>query len=64
ELVPYDAAPQPWQIRDSNGIMLRCAVESSGGVVRSSGQVGDDYQRTVAAVRQALTDSQIIIFSG
>lgn len=64
ELVPYDAAPQPWQIRDSNGIMLRCAVESSGGVVRTSGQVGDDYPRTVDAVRQALADSQIIIFSG
>ncbi len=65
ELMPYDAAEiAPWQIRESNGIMLQAAVQSSGGQVVYRDQVGDNYRDTVAAVRRAMEMSDVIIFSG
>ncbi len=65
ELMPYHAGEiAPWQIRESNGIMLHAAVHFSGGQVVYRDQVGDDFQETVAAVRRALEMSDVIIFSG
>ena len=64
ELVPYDQPLEPWQIRDSNGIMLQTAVKESGGVVNLTASVGDNYEDTVAAVRKASESANLIIFSG
>lgn len=64
ELVPYHAPAKPWQIRDSNGIMLRAAIEKSGGEVAFSTQVGDQLAETLEAVRRAAEQADIILFSG
>jgi len=64
ELVPYNAAVKPWQIRDSNGIMLRSAVRKSGGETKLNAHVDDSYEKTVAAMEQAKEQSDIILFSG
>jgi molybdopterin molybdotransferase len=64
ELVPYDVPAQPWQIRDSNGIMLRSAIRKSGAKLNFNAHVGDQYEATVSAVRQAIGQANIILFSG
>ena len=64
ELVPYDGKPEPWQIRDSNGIMLQETVQAGGGTVSSLVRVGDEYEATVTAAREAAEQSDIVIFSG
>jgi molybdopterin molybdotransferase len=64
ELAPYDAPAEPWQVRDSNGIMLQTAIEESGGAVQFRSHVEDDYKDTVHAVRRAMAGSQLILFSG
>jgi len=64
ELVPYNAAVKPWQIRDSNGIMLLSAVQKSGGKTTLNAHVDDSYEKTVAAVDRAKDQSDIILFSG
>jgi molybdopterin molybdotransferase len=64
ELAPYDAHLQLWQIRDSNGIMLRSAIRKSGAEVKFNTRVGDQFEATVSAVRQATEQADIILFSG
>lgn len=64
ELVPYTAAAKPWQIRDSNGIMLRSAVRKSGGETKLNAHVEDSYEKTVGAVEQANKQTDVILFSG
>lgn len=64
ELVPYNAAIKPWQIRDSNGIMLHSAVRKSGGETKLNAHVEDSYEKTLSAVQQAKDQSDIILFSG
>ncbi len=64
ELVPYDAQPKPWQIRDSNGIMLTEAVLAGNGAIATLQRVGDDYEDTVRAAQTAAEQADIVIFSG
>ncbi|NIV72554.1 MAG: hypothetical protein GWN16_11185 [Calditrichae bacterium] len=64
ELVRFYEPAKPWQIRDSNGLMLSASVQQSKGNILLSVQVGDDYEKTVSAINTALGDSQIILFSG
>ncbi len=64
ELVQYDKPAAPWQIRDSNGIMLQTAIAESGGSVQLTASVGDNYKDTVKAVKQAAASSILILFSG
>lgn len=64
ELVPYHAPAESWQIRDSNGVMLRSAIEKSGGEVTFSARVGDRLDETLEAVRRAAQQADIILFSG
>ncbi len=64
ELVHYYSTPKPWQIRDSNGLMLTSAVRNSGGEVLLSAHVGDHFDETVQTLRNAVENSRIIIFSG
>ena len=64
ELVPYDSTVKPWQIRDSNGIMLETAIQESGGTVLLNAHVADNYEDTVKAVQQASANVDLILFSG
>jgi molybdopterin molybdotransferase len=64
ELVAWDDSAAPDQIRDSNTIMLKTAVELAGGVVTLSGHVEDSKAATVRAIEQAMAAGNILLFSG
>jgi len=64
EVVPYTDALKPGSIRDSNSIMLATAVTAAGGIPLIAGIQRDDFDKFVAAVQQALTNSDMIVISG
>lgn len=64
ELVDHAAVPGPGQIRDSNGPMLRAALEVSGAQVVMVERVGDDMDATVAALAAACDGADLILCSG
>jgi len=64
ELVAWDDRAAPDQIRDSNTIMLKTAVELAGGVVTLSEHVEDSMAATVRAIEKAMTVGNILLFSG
>ncbi|MFC1500307.1 gephyrin-like molybdotransferase Glp [Candidatus Zixiibacteriota bacterium] len=64
ELAEPDTEVLPWQIRDSNAIMLAAAVTKAGGIVTSTGRCGDLLEETEAAISTAAESAQIVIVSG
>ncbi|MGH1361964.1 MAG: molybdopterin molybdotransferase MoeA [Calditrichia bacterium] len=64
ELVPFHEKPAPGQIRDSNRLMLSCAVTDSGGTIGLSSHVSDNYSDTVKSIEDAASNAGIILFSG
>ncbi len=54
----------PWQIRDSNALMLGAAVEKAGGMVTGVKRCGDLLEETEAAITEAADSSQIVLVSG
>ncbi|MFV0436009.1 MAG: gephyrin-like molybdotransferase Glp [Desulfopila sp.] len=66
ELAHYgDGEIKPFQVRDSNTVMLQSAVIESGGALVDSLHVKDDLASTVAAMNAALANrSDIILCSG
>jgi molybdopterin molybdotransferase len=64
ELVAWDDSAAPDQIRDSNTIMLKTAVELAGGVVTLSAHVEDSKAATVRAIEQVMAAGNILLFSG
>lgn len=64
EVIPHTASFTPGLIRDCNQPMLSAAIQAAGGMTRFGGIMRDDFDAFVTAVRQALTDSDIIVISG
>ncbi len=64
ELVPWDGVLEPGMIRDMNTITLRMIAEEMGCTVVRSELVPDDFGKIQAAVKRALTDSDILVISG
>jgi molybdopterin molybdotransferase len=66
ELAQYDdRGIKPYQIRDSNAIMLSSAVRDAGSVIKHSMRVQDSLEDTVEAVRQAAErGDSVILCSG
>jgi len=64
ELVASDDEIQPWQSRESNGIMLAAAVYQSGGEVTFSDHCGDQLEATKRAINSAFQAAQILLISG
>lgn len=64
ELVPFDQPVQPWQIRDSNGIMLSTALQQSGGLVKAVEKVPDSLDQTVELLERIMENCNLIILSG
>ncbi len=62
ELVSNGDAIAEHQIRDSNMIMLRAAIQESGGMVTHCSRVSDDRQATIESIGQAKAD--IILCTG
>ena len=64
ELVTPDDEIQPWQSRESNGIMLAAAVCQSGGEVTFSEHCGDRLEATRRAIASAFQAARILLISG
>ena len=64
EIKPFDTGIQPWQIRDSNSVMLSAAIAEAGGEISFSKIVGDDLARTRSILNEAAQKIDIVIFSG
>ncbi len=62
ELVASGSVVADHQIRDSNMIMLRAAVQESGATLLSCARITDDRQATTTAIGQATAD--IILCTG
>lgn len=62
---PEDAAIKPYQIRDSNSIMLASAVKDAGATLRSVIHVADNLADTIDGINQSVTaEDAVILCSG
>lgn len=64
EVIPFDQPLRPGQIRDSNSLMLAAAVLQTGGAPKVAGIMSDDFGAFVAAARDALKNSDMLLISG
>ena len=66
EVIPYTASAQarPGAIFDCNTVMLSAAVQEAGGIALAGGIMRDDFDTFQAALRRALTESDMVIISG
>ncbi len=64
EVIPHTDELKPGQIRDSNSLMLAAAVSDAGGVPKLGGIMSDDFDKFVAAVKQALDSSDMVVIAG
>ena len=62
---PADKEIKPYQIRDSNSIMLKSALQEAGARVHSCSHVEDELQATIEAITRALSQGvDFILCSG
>jgi molybdopterin molybdotransferase len=64
ELISFPDPVKPWQIRDSNRVMLSALVMQAGASVVLSKRVGDDLEETCKVLQSAVEKAEIIVFSG
>ncbi len=64
ELVPADTVPGPGRIRDSNSYNLEGLIASAGGMAVRKGILPDDYDRLRDALKAAMADCHLILFTG
>jgi molybdopterin molybdotransferase len=63
EIVPVDATPEPFQIRNSNAASLAAQIARAGGVPRHLPIVRDDLDNTRAVLEWAF-ESDLVLISG
>lgn len=64
ELVAPEEKPGPGQVRDINSATLRAAVLEAGCEARAFGIVADDFERLLAASREAMEECDALLISG
>jgi len=64
EVVPVDSEVAPGQIRDVNSYTLSTMVEAGGGEARRGGIIPDDFDKLLAASREALAEADMVLVSG
>jgi molybdopterin molybdotransferase len=64
ELADSEREIMPWQIRDSNQVMLSTSIELSGGRVIYAAHCGDNLSDTQESIRQAGDMARIVLVSG
>ena len=64
EIVDYRDIPSPGKIRDINAIVLGSLVRRCGAQVRDYGIVSDDEDSFFSTVEEAVTDTDLVLFSG
>jgi molybdopterin molybdotransferase len=63
ELVPYEALPGPYQIRNSNAVALAALVVVAGGIPRQLGVAPDQKQALCPLILEGL-ESDLLLLSG
>jgi len=64
ELVPPGTRPEPGQIRDSNGPMLRALARESDLEVRPPARAIDDLDLLTRALDEALAEAELVVTAG
>ncbi|MDB4505119.1 molybdopterin molybdotransferase MoeA [Akkermansiaceae bacterium] len=64
ELVPPEETPLPHQLRQSNGLTLRAAVEEWGAAEITLAHLADDLASTTSGIAEELEKSDLVILSG
>lgn len=64
ELVPPEETPLPHQLRQSNGLTLKAAVEEWGAAEITLAHLTDDLASTTSGIAEALEKSDLVILSG
>ncbi len=64
ELVDPGQEPKPWQIRDSNGVMLELIFQSLGAQVVDRRTVEDDVHATSRAISEAARSADVVVLTG
>lgn len=64
EIVPHAAVPEPGQIRNINTLALTGQIRRAGGVPADYGIVPDREETFLPAIRAAVRDNDIVLFSG
>ncbi|MGW8193767.1 MAG: molybdopterin molybdotransferase MoeA [Desulforhopalus sp.] len=64
EIVAHTKQPAPGQIRNINTLALACQVQRAGARYRDYGIVSDSKEIFLAAVKKAVSDNDIVLFSG
>ena len=64
ELVEPDVIPGPSQIRNSNSWQIRAQMEQAGAAVTYYGIVGDTLSALDNAMKKAMAENDVILFSG
>ena len=64
ELVLPEETPQPHQLRQSNGLTLKAAIDSWGSAEASLIHLADDLEATTRGIEKAITESDLVILSG
>lgn len=63
ELVNPSIAPAEGQVRDINTYTLSALIQKAGGTAIQIGIIKDDYQQQFEAAKQALNNTDLLIFS-
>jgi len=64
ELVDVGDTVRPWQLRNSNGPMLRAAVQQAGGLCVAQRDVPDNEEELVQQLRGVTAEADMVILSG
>ena len=64
EIIAHTAQPQVGQIRNINSLTLAGVVRRAGGVAVDYGIVSDNRDIFMAAIKKAVTETDLILFSG
>ncbi|MFJ8245955.1 gephyrin-like molybdotransferase Glp [Peribacillus asahii] len=64
ELLEVGESLEPGKIRNSNAYMILAQIERAGGKVKYFGKLSDDLEQCFLAVKQALSEVDILITTG
>ncbi|AZV44917.1 molybdopterin molybdenumtransferase [Peribacillus asahii] len=64
ELLEVEEPLEPGKIRNSNAYMILAQIERAGGKVKYFGKLSDDLDQCLLAVKQALSEVDILITTG
>ena len=64
EIIAHTERPKPGQIRNINTLALAGEVQRAGGVFNDYGIVSDQKEIFLPAIRTAIKDNDIVLFSG